>query len=288
MLQSGKKASKQALEWLEFMQARSPYPKDRVIKHAFNFGEQKVAGYYVDGLMEVPNPDGTMYKIAFEYQGCHWHFCPDQCCKSRATLEDGREDERRFYKIEQAVDKLIRIRSCEWEQMRKIWLPRFEFRHFCFLNEENVTEDKIITKIREGKFYGLVRADVNTPPEVIKELEHLNFPFIFRKCEVTEEMLSPTMQRLARESKKTFPKETRTLTWNAEDLILTTTMVDFYLKLGMCVSNIKWAVQYYPSKPFEDFVEGMVKIRIDALKTNNAPLGDRAKFCLNSCVGRFG
>ena len=172
--------------------------------------------------------------------------------------------------------------------MRKIWLPRFSFRHFCFLNEEKVTEEKIIAKIRDGQFYGLIRADVTTPPEVIAELEHLNFPFIFRKCEATEEMLSPNMQRLARECKKTFPKETRTLTWNAEDLILTTTMVDFYLKLGMIVSNIRWAVQYYPSKPFEDFVDGMVKIRIEALKTDNAPLGDRAKFCLNSCVGRFG
>ena len=61
MLQSGKQASKQALEWLEFQQARSPYP-EAIIKHAYNFGEVKVAGFHVDGLVEVPYEDGSVYR----------------------------------------------------------------------------------------------------------------------------------------------------------------------------------------------------------------------------------
>ena len=289
MLQSGKQASRQSLEWLEFQQARCPYP-NATIKHAFNYGEQKVAGYYVDGLIEIPNSaDGSIFRVAYDFAGCYYHYCPWQCQKKcLATIEDGRKDEQRLYQIEQAVDHLIRIRGCEWEEQRELWLGRFEAANFCFISENKVTEEKIIQKIQEKKFYGLVRADIRTPPDVIEEYEHLNFPFIFRKCEITEEMLSPRMQRLAKEGKKTFPKVTRTLTWNAQDIILTTTMIEFYLGLGIQVSNIRWAIQYYPSKPFADFVQGMVDVRINALKSNNKPLGERAKFCLNSCVGRFG
>ena len=238
MKQSGKQASQQSLEWLEFQQARCPYP-GAIIKHAFNFGEQLVAGYHVDGLLEIPYEDGSLFRVAYEFMGCYWHFCPWKCQPSRATIEDGRQDERRLYEIEQNVDRLIRIRSCEWEEKRSIWLPRIMSEHFCFINDERITEEKIIAKIREKKFYGIIRADVETPPEVIAEYEHLNFPFIFRKCEITEEMLSPAMRQMAREGKKTFPKETRTLTWNAEDLVLTTTMVEFYLFLGMRISNIR-------------------------------------------------
>lgn len=287
MLQTGKQASKQSLEWLEFQQARCPYP-NAVIKHAFNFGEQIVAGYHVDGLLEIPYEDGTVFRVAYEFMGCYWHFCPWKCCKSRATLEDGREDERRLYKIGLEVDKVIRIRSCEWEEQRLASYRQFHSQHFCFINESEITEEKILTKIQEKRFYGLIRADVHTPEDVIEELKHLNFPLIFRKFEVTEEMLSATMQQLARDTKKTFPKTTRSLTWNAEDIILTTTMVEFYTEIGMQVSNIRWAVQYYPTKPFSNFVNGMVDVRIKALKSGNKPLGERAKFCLNSCVGRFG
>lgn len=101
-------------------------------------------------------------------------------------------------------------------------------------------------------------------------------------------MLAPKLRNLANVTGKKFPIETRTLVWNAEDIILTTSAVEFYMTLGMKFSNIRWAAQYYPSEPFTDFVDGMVKIRIEAEKTNNKLLGDRAKFCLNSCVGRFG
>ena len=291
MLQSGKTASRQALEWMEYELWRCPYPK-KILKHAYNYGEQKVAGYFVDGLLTVYNDDGTTYTVAYEFLGCHWHFCPKNCCKTSKTVEDGQEDQRRLWKIEQSeeIDRLIVKRSCKWEEERKFWIGKFESEHFCFLNERKISERLILNWIKDDKFFGLVRADVSTPPEVIKEFEHLNFPFIFRKFTVTADMLSETVGRLAKENGKDFPKETRTLTWNAKDIILTTPLIQFYTEIGMKVSNIRWAVQYVPSEPFINFVNKMVDQRIKANSGDkpNKPLGDRAKFCLNSCVGRFG
>lgn len=303
MLQSGKQASKQSLEWLDFEQGRLSWrykDENYVIKHAFNYGEQIVAGYHVDGFVSIPcapseddsdESDGESqgsFTVAYEFLGCRWHFCPWKCCETDKTIEDGVEDQKRLYAIGQAVDKLIVKRGCEWERERADFLDAYESDNFCFLREKNITEEIILDWIKDDKFYGMIRADVHTPPEVIEEYEHLNFPFIFQKFNVTEDMLSKTMLSLAKENGKKFPSETRTLTWNATDIILTTTMVQFYNQIGMKVSNIRWAVQYVPSKPFTQFVDGMVDVRIQAKKTDNKPLGERAKFCLNSCVGRFG
>ena len=65
MHQSGKKSSLEAIEWLEYENSRSPYPNK--IEHALNGGEKQVAGYFVDGFLELTNPDGLPYTFAFEY-----------------------------------------------------------------------------------------------------------------------------------------------------------------------------------------------------------------------------
>jgi len=59
------------------------------------------------------------------------------------------------------------------------------------------------------------------------------------------------------------------------------------LDLGLIVTNVYWALQYVPTKPFEPFVKDLVEVRIRSVNSNTS-VGDRAKFTLNSCVGRFG
>ena len=297
MLASGKPSSIECLEWLQWEQARCPH-EDAVIRHAYNFGEKIVGGHSVDGYLELERNGRVVYTVAYQYFGCHWHFCPNRCSvslKSPAKLKDGMKDEQILAKIKREVDCLITKRSCEWMIEREALPVTYKSPDYCFLGRQEdqvgntkVTEDLIIQKIQSGEFYGMIRVDVHTPPEIISKYEHLNFPLIFRKCVITEEMLSPKMKELAKASGKDFPKETRTLTWNATDIILTTPTVKQYLELGMKVTNIRWAVEYKPTKPFERFVDGMVQTRIKANEEGNKPLGERAKFCLNSCVGRFG
>ena len=293
MLSSGKPSSLECLEWLQWEQARCPAGAE--IRHAFNYGEVKVAGYSVDGFLSIDNDDDTTFTVAYQYYGCYWHFCPNQCRKSRATLADAQEDKRIEGLISREVDRVIIKRSCEWELERQVMPVTYKSPDYCFLGrernqtiEKKITEELLLENIRTGNFYGMIRADVRTPPNIIAKYEHMNFPLIFRKCLITEDMLGPKMKELANIGKKEFPKETRTLTWNASDIILTTPTVKQYLQLGMEISGIQWAVEYKPTKPFTNFVEGMVRIRIDAEKTGNKPRGERAKFCLNSCVGRFG
>ena len=71
MLSTGKKASLESLEWLEYLSSRSP--TGTLIEHAFNKGEATVAGYQVDGYCEFfaddLHPPLAPFKIAFEYMG---------------------------------------------------------------------------------------------------------------------------------------------------------------------------------------------------------------------------
>ena len=150
------------------------------------------------------------------------------------------------------------------------------------------TEEEFLEAIENGRFYGLVKCDVFTPPEVIEKFASLNFPFIYRKVKVEEEMLAPKMKQMALEGGRSFPYETNTLTWSGEDLLLITPLIQFYISLGMKIRNIRWCVKYHKDQPFENFVNSLVDLRIQAVRECNPQLSNRAKFTMNSAVGRFG
>ena len=90
-------------------------------------------------------------------------------------------------------------------------------------------------------------------------------------------MLSEKMKEIARNCGRKFPHSTMTLTWNGDDLILTSDMIKFYCSIGMKITTIHWAIQYVKGRPFKRFVDDLVKIRIASIGTN-APLGDRTVF----------
>jgi hypothetical protein len=133
-----------------------------------------------------------------------------------------------------------------------------------------------------------MKVDVVTPKIIQDKYEDLGFPFIFSRAEITEDMLSQKMLENAKLVGKKFPYECMTLVHNAKNQVLATPMIRFYLEIGMKITNVEWAIQYIRGdKPFKKFIDSMVKVRINSFGANK-PLGDRAKFTMNSCIGRFG
>lgn len=129
--------------------------------------------------------------------------------------------------------------------------------------------------------------DLSAPEEVINRYEHLGFPFIFQKTTVTEEMLSKRMLKQAEDGNRKFPFEALCLTWNAKEFLGVTPLLQFYLEIGFKITKVHYVVNYTRGKPFRKFVKDMVAIRVSAVGKNK-PLGQRAKFTLNSMAGRFG
>ena len=207
--------------------------------------------------------------------------------QSVQTDEEFRAAQRRKYLIELEVDELIEISSCQWERQKL--LPLYKtLKADGKIFQPPETEEELLEEIKNGSFYGLVKCDVFTPPEVIEKFASLNFPFIYRKVQVEEEMVAPRMRQMALEAGRSFPYETNTLTWSGDDLLLITPLIQFYITLGMKIKNIHWCVKYHKDQPFEQFVKSLVDLRIQAVRECNPQLSNRAKFTMNSAVGRFG
>ena len=117
MLRTGKKSSMEALEWLEFLQSSNIY-KGRIL-HAYNKGEQKLKGYFVDGFLSIKNEAGDDYIYAFDYNGCYWHDCPHKCMVSRQSEEEIASEKERTEILKAAADEYIVMTSCKWMEFRK-------------------------------------------------------------------------------------------------------------------------------------------------------------------------
>ena len=282
------------MEWLEYCNKdRNDLNDEADIQHAFNaMGEKKLGVYYLDGYKEIHDEDGTR-KIGYEYMGCRFHRCPHKCgVESVQSDEDFLRETKRLEFLEENLDVFHIIRGCEWaEEKKKIFKQRRFIKSNIspFLGWKHVGEQEILKAVENGSFYGIMCVDIETPDEVVAKYEKLNFPFIFNKVGIDEDMLSPEVLEEARKRNTSFPVSVKTLTWNAKSFIAVSPLLKFYMKLGMKISNVQWALQYQVGKPFKYFVESLVEERIAAESSTpkNTSRGDRAKLALNSAVGKF-
>ena len=264
------------------------------IQHAFTaLGEKKIGNYHLDGYAEWMNEEGEIITIGYEYNGCRFHRCKFNCdtvCVQ--TDEQYEKQKKKEAYLKRILTSLKIVQSCEWEKQKKSILRQgigISSEKIPFLGRKSVSEQEILNAIKDGRFYGICKVDIETPHEVAKKYEKLNFPLIFKNTEITEEMLSSEVLEIAKGRKLNFPLLAKTLTWNANGYIGCTPLLQFYMELGMKVTNIQWALSYQRAQPFKKFVNELVEERIKAAECQpeNKPRGDRAKFVLNSAVGKY-
>ena len=296
MHEFGHKTSLAALEWLEYENREYlNWAIPTSIQHAFNGrGEKKIGNYYLDGYVEWETEGGHAW-IGYEFMGCRFHQCPFNCgTKSLQTDEQYEKEQDRIDFLRRNLTRLVIIYECEWEKLKKkIRAKEQKYNTKIlvsnisqFLSQPSVNETEILDAVAKGTFYGIICLDLTTPTNVIEKYKNLNFPFIFNSLAVTEDLLSGETARMAKDRNIKFPVISKTLTWNSSGFIACTPLLRFYLELGMKAENIRWAIQYQAGAPFSDFVDSLVNVRIDAMEKGNGPLGDRAKFVLNSAVAR--
>ena len=278
---SEKRTSAEALDYLEWENSRLEKYYGVEMQHALRHGEKKINGYSIDGYAEIKSADGSVFKMGWEYYGCYYHYCSYCKIETIQTKEDVLKDFRRREALEAGLDRLVVARSCKWKALK--YKINFKSSLSPFLREPAITTAMILNAVREKQFFGIIKVSIETPQSVIDKLKHLNFPVIFRKQMVSEDMVNSEMLRMAKELKREFPYSVMTLCWHAESIILCTPLLSFYMDLGMRVKNVEYAIQYIPAKPFKPFIDSLVKMRIESVGTN-APLGDRCKFTMNSSI----
>lgn len=298
MHKSGKNTSLESIEWLEYCNREYSINPDMAgIQHAFTaLGEKRIGNYYLDGYaewLEGEDDDIEHIKIGYEFNGCRYHRCKFKCdVVCIQTDEQYEMQKKKEAYLKTVLTSLKVIQSCEWEKQKQAFRRqglKIESKSIPFLTRKFVSEYEILKSIQNGDFYGICKADIETPKDVAEKYRKLNFPLIFHHVEVTEDMLHPDMLEKAKAKGRKFPQTQKTLSWNAKEYIGCTPLLRFYMNLGMKVTNIQWALNYQRGKPFKGFVAELVEERIRASQAipEDKPRGDRAKFVLNSAVGKL-
>ena len=182
------------------------------------------------------------------------------------------KDKQRLATIRENVDEVCIMTECRWMQMRKHLTYKSKLSKF--LSREKVTTEQILQAVESGDFFGICKVKISTPDNIIQKYEALNFPFIFDKKQVTIDMLDSKMRELATNAHREFPYTTTTLCYNSDNRILATPLLQFYLKLGLKVDTLYYAIEYLEDRPFTKFVDELVDVRIKCVGVNQ-PAGDR-------------
>ena len=150
-----------------------------------------------------------------------------------------------------------------------------------------MTEAQIIDMIKTDQLFGLVKVDIFTPDWLKPRLDE--FPAIFKNCEVGREDISPLMRHYCEKTNK-LRKPTRLLisSHKADQILLITPLLKYYLKLGLQVSKIHFVVHFPNHRPcFRDFTDKVCDERRKGDKDPDSDiLANTFKLVGNSTYGK--
>ena len=275
-----------AQQWLSFMQHNDPFLKNAKgkarIQCKFFRGEKVVfqspkATWTVDGFADTDH--GVKF---YEFLGCHYHpGCPK--CKP---------DERDEFFFDVKVEYLRKfgiveyIYECQWDE----FLPKIKNRKTKSLPhvlDTNHSDNEILESICNDRLFGFIVCDIITPENLIEEYQ--NFPPIIKRLVITDEYLSPFMKGQWEKKNKNGEKlkrETVVQCFKAENHLLMTSLVKFYISIGLRITKIHRVIQYQPYKSLSPFVKHVTTMRLDAERNKKKTKANSAKTFGNSGYGK--
>ena len=98
--------------------------------------------------------------------------------------------------------------------------------------------------------------------------------------DITDEHVSDYMKERLIVNEKKIIKSTIVQTYNGKQLLLMSSLIQLYMKLGMKISNVTKFIQYVPAPVFKPFTEKVVELRVQA-----ELVGDKAKSLTSKLFG---
>lgn len=271
-----------SLQWLTWIQENDDQLVDSTgnrikLQHKYFRGEKRFGDWDIDGYAEV---DGR--KLFYEFLGCYFHpGCKNPDCHQYSPGEVDERFQRKKAELSNHGE-VITIRECNWEKKMKIIKKHDSSENFPDVYNVFSNEKKLLEGIKENQFFGFLIADVTTPPDVLEEILPLNFPPVIHRAEIDESMLSPYMKERCEVRGTKLPQTTLVQTYHGKQLMMYTPTVQFYLDLGLKISNVTKFIQFLPTKPLNTFVDKITQGRINAVKDGNESLGTAYKIIGNS------
>ena len=154
------------------------------------------------------------------------------------------------------------MRECEWYKLkRRNKIPQSDLLKW---RNKSFSSNQLLTMIQNGEFFGLCQVSIDFPEEYRTKWRKINFPPIFNRISLTEEMIVPEIKTLLNAKKAKFPLSPQLmLTFSVKEYICPTTMIAFYLEEGATI-KIDWAIAYQKGMPLRDFINGQTESRIAA------------------------
>ena len=245
-----------AMQWLEWVAA----DKQVQIQHKLNGGEVRI------GPRQLP-VDGycANSKTVFQFHGCwyHGHHCAFNTDKRTNEIRRGPgnreaadlqvETQEKSAYLRGCVENLVEIYECEWMHQRKTSeTKKFIGGLKTVKPKYDLTQEKIIKDAQNGKLFGMLLCDIETPEELKPKFEE--FCPIFKNTMVSRDDMGEHMREYA-ERNNVFKKPRRMLigSYFGNEILLITPLVKWYLDHGLKVTKVYEFIEYYPSKCFEKF-----------------------------------
>ena len=228
-----------------------------------------IGKYYVDGYAVV---DGQ--KILYEYNGCAYHSC-DRCKQVRINKNNEEERKQFFRTLPNTI--LVDISSCDWYKEKfEIDFETYRPEISPLLFQRTVAVNTLISHVRRGLVYGFMIVDLEKLKGADK-WRQLNWPPLMQKSQILYDDLPPWMRDLFDASE--FPKETIIQRMHAKNLLLHTSLLQFYMENGFYVKKVHRFFEYQGARCFGKVFETVYRARVEATQVandENATFEDKA------------
>ena len=276
----------EAQQWLSYVQYADEHLKNK------NGSRAMIQSLYFRGEVKVPKSDGsgdwlvdgyadTEYGHRFyEYNGCKFHdVCPHCDPHGKDPIND-----RKIADLEQ-YGTVIVIWGCVWKEILK-QVKNTPTKIMPLILQDTHTIDEILQSIMDEKLFGFILCDIETPEHLQAEMK--NFPPLIKREVITDEYLSEYM---AERFEKRYPgkklkQETVIQCFNAKNHLLLTSLVKFYLEIGLKVTKIHRVIQYRPYRSLSPFVKHVTAMRLAAEKAKKKTKANTAKTFGNAGYGK--
>ena len=119
----------------------------------------------------------------------------------------------------QKYGRYVSTTECSW---KKNTIPYKNYTSKFLDRSSDIEEKEIINAILNDEFFGIIECDITSPDSVVNHFSKLNFPPIFQKVQLTEDMVQPKLINDLNDLKRRLQTEQLTLTFNAKKYLLTT------------------------------------------------------------------
>ena len=243
-----------------------------VFKTQRNSGsEVKVGPYYLDGYALTDSKQ----QVAAEFNGCFFHQHTNcELYKKQTSAERYVKTIKKREYLEEKGFKVITMWECDFIRTMannpvlqtdyNKYKPNFYKKH-----NRAVTQEQILHAIANGELYGYALVNIYVPEPLREAFD--TFPPIFCNHTVEKEHLSPHMLHHVEKQGIKFDKGRRLLLtgMEAEEILLSSKMIEWCLKHGLRVSKVWEVVEFVPSRPFKEFVDDVADRRLQGARDPN-------------------